>query len=203
MLIKLNRLEFQTESDDETIDLIEVASGLPEGAVFVGANTSGELIFTWPKSKAPTGYTKATTADLEGMPGLESLKAQVNADRDSYINKGVMVEGIGHFDTDQVSQVRIAGALLLSSMPMILAQNAALIAMAEAAGDTITAKVLRDSAEAVQVPYILSDNTSKMLKQADLVKIGQAVAEHVAAPVHAARTVKDGLPALFAERLGA
>lgn len=100
-----------------------------------------------------------TTYDLPPIPLGEAKLAKwehVKSKRDAVIDGGVLVDGIGTFDSNLESRVNIAGAV---SMAQIALANEQLFSMS----------------------WTLADNSVVTLDGSQMIAVGVAVGQHVAA----------------------
>lgn len=160
------------------------------GLIVQGASDAG-LLFASASGVIPEGCREATSEEVQQSHLYQARKNALNTQREAAITSGVEVADIGVFDTDQDAQLRVAGALMLSMLPIVRSMYSVMYSQAEANGDTEAMEALSAARTALQVPWILQDNSTKVLGFDDFKIIGPAVSEHVAAQAHEARAKKD------------
>lgn len=161
-----------------------------QGLIAQGACDAG-LLFASASGVIPEGCREATSEEVQQSHLYKARKNALNTQREDAITSGVEVADIGTFDTDQDAQLRIAGALMLSMLPIFRSMYGVMYSRAEAEGDTETMDTLSAARTAFQVPWVLKDNTRTTLGFDEFKIIGPAVSQHVAEQVHTARAKKD------------
>lgn len=115
------------------------------------------------------GTLDVLTADVTLTLAKSQVWATVRTARDSVEFGGFEVQGVGRFDSDQISQQRIVGA--------------------------IVAAQLAGAGSSWSIVWTLQDNSTTTLDYAGMVRVGEALSAHVEATHQHARELRDMIEA--------